>query len=96
MTNKPVNNLKLWLELTKLKIMIPVSLTGFTGYFAFDPVFSSKAFLTSLGILLMAISSSILNEIQEIEADKKMNRTCNRPLPSTKDQDSACNTFFAY
>jgi protoheme IX farnesyltransferase len=84
MTNKPVNNLKHWLELTKLKIMIPVSLTGFTGYFAFDPHFSSKAFLTGLGILLMAISSSILNEIQEIEADKKMNRTCNRPLPTQK------------
>ncbi len=45
MTNKPENNLKVWLELTKLKIMIPVSLTGFTGYFAFDPHFSSKVFL---------------------------------------------------
>jgi heme o synthase len=84
MTNKPVNNLKYWLELIKLKIMIPVSLTGFTGYFAFDPHFSSKAFLTSFGILLMAISASVLNQVQETGADSKMNRTCNRPLPAQK------------
>jgi protoheme IX farnesyltransferase len=64
--------------------MIPVSLTGFTGYFAFDPHFSSKALLSSLGILLLAISASVLNQIQEIETDSKMNRTCNRPLPARK------------
>jgi protoheme IX farnesyltransferase len=84
MINKTVNKLKDWLELTKLKIMIPVSLTGFTGYIAFDPHFSSKVFLTSFGILLLAISASVLNQIQEVELDGKMSRTCNRPLPTRK------------
>jgi len=84
MTNKPEHKLKDWLELSKLKIMIPVSLTGFTGYFAFDPHFSLKIFITSIGILLMAISASVLNQIQEVELDSKMSRTYNRPLPSER------------
>jgi protoheme IX farnesyltransferase len=82
MTNKSINKLRDWLELSKLKIMIPVSLTGFTGYFVFNPHFSSRLFLTSLGILLMSISASVLNQIQEAVPDGKMNRTCNRPLPA--------------
>ena len=46
--------------------MIPVSLTGFTGYFVFDPHLSAKIFFTTLGILLLAISASVLNQIQEV------------------------------
>ena len=37
MTNNQGNKLKDWIELSRLKIMFPVSLTGFTGYFIFDP-----------------------------------------------------------
>ena len=81
MTNSQVNKLKDWLELAKLKIMIPVSLTGFTGYFAYDSHFSAKAFIITSGILLMAVSASVLNQIQEIGIDSKMNRTSKRPLP---------------
>lgn len=96
MTNKYKNSLKDWLELSKLKIMIPVSLTGFTGYFAYDPHFSIQVFLTSLGILLMAISASVLNQIQEIDLDGKMNRTCNRPLPSAKIGLHSATFFFFF
>ena len=32
----------------------------------------------------MAVSASVLNQIQEIAIDSKMNRTCNRPLPAQK------------
>ena len=42
MINNSGNKLKYYLELSKLKIMIPVSLTGFTGYFIYDPHFSFK------------------------------------------------------
>ncbi len=94
MTNKPENKLKDWLELAKLKIMLPVSLTGFTGYFAFDPHFSSRVFLTSLGILFMAISASVLNQIQEVDQDGKMNRTCNRPLPAHRIKILHATLFF--
>jgi len=76
--------LKDYLELSKLKIMIPVCLTGFTGYFAFNPHFSSGIIFTSLGILFMAVSASVLNQIQEVEIDKRMNRTRFRPLPSKR------------
>ena len=78
------NQLKYYLELSKMKIMIPVSLTGFTGYFIFNPHFSNKIVFVSIGILFMAISSSVLNQIQEVELDSRMNRTHNRPIPSGK------------
>jgi protoheme IX farnesyltransferase len=61
--------------------MLPVSLSGFTGYFIFNPHFSIKLILVSIGILLMAISASALNQIQEVTLDSKMERTLNRPIP---------------
>lgn len=84
MKNNTGDNLKYYLELSKLKIMIPVSLTGFTGFFIYDPHFSSKLLLISLGILLLAVSASVLNQIQEVELDSKMNRTHDRPIPDRK------------
>ena len=95
MINNPVK-LKDWLELTRLKIMIPVSLTGFTGYFAFDPHFSARLLFTSFGILLMAISASVLNQIQEVEFDCKMNRTSNRPLPTHRIKPQQALLFFLF
>lgn len=84
MTNNPGNILKDYLALSKIKIMIPVSLTGFTGFFSFDPHFSLNLFITSLGILLMAIAASVLNQIQEADLDSLMTRTSNRPLPAKR------------
>jgi protoheme IX farnesyltransferase len=95
MTNKK-GKLKDWLELTKLKIMIPVSLTGFTGFFVFDPHFSARIIFTSLGILLMAISASVLNQIQEVLPDSKMNRTIDRPLPSHRIKPREAFLFFLF
>ena len=82
MKNNSGNNLKYYLELSKIKIMIPVSLTGFTGYFIFNPHITFSLFIVSAGILLMAISASVLNQIQEASLDLKMNRTHNRPIPA--------------
>jgi protoheme IX farnesyltransferase len=84
MTNKLRNNIKYYLELSKLKIMLPVSLTGFTGYFLFDSHITIKLFVVTSGILLMAVSASVLNQMQEVEPDSKMDRTKNRPIPSGK------------
>lgn len=96
MTNKTSNKLKDWLELAKLKIMIPVSLTGFTGYFAFDPHFSLRIFFLSFGILLMAVSASVLNQIQEINPDGMMIRTSNRPLPAKRISLRSAFLFFFF
>jgi protoheme IX farnesyltransferase len=82
MNSEPLNNLKAWFELGKLKIMVPVSLTGFTGYFIYNPLLSGKIIFISCGILLMAVAASVLNQIQEIEIDRRMERTSSRPLPS--------------
>jgi len=84
MIKNTTNNLSPYLELCKLNIMVPVSLTGFTGYFIFDPHLSVRIFLTSLGVLLMAVSASVLNQVQEVELDRKMNRTYSRPIPAGK------------
>jgi heme o synthase len=82
MINNSVNKLKYYLELSKLKIVIPVSLTGFTGYFLFSPVLSIKILLVCFGILLLAISASVLNQIQEVDLDSRMSRTKDRPIPA--------------
>jgi len=62
--------------------MIPVSLTGFTGYFIYSPHISLKIICVSFGIFLLAVSASALNQIQEVDLDSRMNRTQNRPIPS--------------
>lgn len=82
MKSNPRNKLRYFLELSKLKIMVPVSLTGFTGYFLYDPHFSLKIVLLSVGVLLQAVAASVLNQIQEAAIDSRMNRTHNRPIPA--------------
>jgi len=82
MNKSIVNKIKSYKELSKLNIMIPVSLTGFTGYFIFKPGISQEIVMVTLGVFLLAVSASVLNQIQEVEQDRKMNRTRFRPLPS--------------
>ncbi len=88
------NRIKDYLELSKIKIMIPVSLTGFTGFFIFDPHISIKIILVSSGILFLGISASVLNQIQEADLDSKMERTHNRPLPSKRINPQHALLFF--
>jgi heme o synthase len=76
------NRFKDYLQLSKLKIMLPVSLTGFTGYFIFKPSLTISLILVTLGILLLAVSASSLNQIQEADLDSRMKRTMGRPIPS--------------
>jgi protoheme IX farnesyltransferase len=106
MKNNSENIIRNYLQLSKLTIMLPVSLTGFTGYFIFSPHFSVKLILVSLGVLLLAVSASALNQIQEVGLDSKMKRTLDRPIPAGRIKlkhaiiFSLCNlfagTFFVY
>jgi protoheme IX farnesyltransferase len=82
MKNNLRNKFIYFAELSKLKIMVPVSLTGFTGYFISDPHFSAEILLVTFGIFLLAISASVLNQIQEVKLDSLMKRTQNRPIPA--------------
>jgi heme o synthase len=94
MKNNPGSKFRDYLQLSKLTIMLPVSLTGFTGYFIYNPHFSIKLFLISIGILLMAVSSSALNQIQEVRLDSKMNRTSDRPIPAGRIKIKHATIFF--
>jgi protoheme IX farnesyltransferase len=96
MKNKSGNRLRDYLQLSKLTIMLPVSLTGFTGYFIFDPHLSAKSILTSLGVLLMAIAASSLNQIQEVSLDSQMNRTNDRPIPAGRIRLNNAIIFFIF
>jgi len=96
MKNNQVERLKNYLELAKLKIMLPVSFTGFTGYFIFDPHLSGKIILITLGILLMSVAASVLNQIQEAEIDSLMDRTRDRPIPSRKIRITEAMIFFFF
>lgn len=94
MKNNSGNTLKYYLELSKLKIMIPVSLTGFTGYFIFDPHLSANIFLVTAGILFLSVSASVLNQIQEADLDVQMNRTQKRPIPDMRIMVPQATLFF--
>jgi heme o synthase len=76
--------------------MLPVAFTGFTGYFLLQPEISLKAVIVSLGILLQAVASSVLNQLQEIGLDRKMNRTKNRPLPTGMISVNSAVIFFLF
>jgi protoheme IX farnesyltransferase len=82
MKNNSESRIKDYLQLSKLKIMIPVSLTGFTGYFIFNPQITAKILFITGGILMLSVAASVLNQLQESKIDIRMNRTKERPLPS--------------
>jgi protoheme IX farnesyltransferase len=75
--------------------MIPVSLTGFTGFFIYEPRLSARLFLVTAGILLLAVSASVLNQIQERVTDGMMERTKSRPLPSGRLSLTQASVYFS-
>ncbi|RLD64856.1 MAG: hypothetical protein DRI84_08040 [Bacteroidetes bacterium] len=79
-----MNLLKTYLELSKVKITIAVSFTTITGYVLANGAFDTGLILPTIGIFILACASSALNHYQEREADAKMERTKNRPIPSGK------------
>lgn len=70
-----------FLELTKLRISGASTFTAAAGYVAFLRGADLGLVTTLLGILLLAMGSSALNEVQEHRFDAMMPRTANRPIP---------------
>ncbi len=70
------------LKLGKVTISIPVALTGFLGYFLYQPVLDRGALLSVSGVFLLSMGSSAINQIQERKTDAMMKRTAGRPIPS--------------
>lgn len=71
-----------YLTLGKFTIALPVSLTGFLGYFMARASLDLSALYVVFGIFLLALGSGGLNQIQERHTDARMKRTSRRPLPS--------------
>jgi len=74
--------MKAYFKLGKATISIPVALTGFLGYFLYQPLLDLNAFYTMSGIFFLSMGSSALNQIQERKTDARMKRTANRPIPA--------------
>jgi heme o synthase len=70
-----------FLELTKLRISGASTFTAAAGYVAFLRGVNAGLVTTLLGILLLAMGSSALNEVQEHRYDALMPRTAHRPIP---------------
>jgi protoheme IX farnesyltransferase len=76
--------LKIILELGKVRISLPISLSAITGYVLFTGDLDLQGWMLGLGVFFMSCSSSALNHWQERDIDAKMPRTQFRPIPSGK------------
>ncbi|HOH99719.1 MAG TPA: protoheme IX farnesyltransferase [Bacteroidales bacterium] len=76
------SNISLALDLGKVRIAIPVMLSGLTGYLAGAESIHAAGWWVMLGVLLLSMGASALNQIQERKFDARMPRTMRRPLPS--------------
>jgi protoheme IX farnesyltransferase len=74
----------LLLALGKIKISLLVTLTTATGYLLAAGELSIRMFVTAAAVFLLSCGSCALNQYQERETDRLMDRTKGRPLPSGK------------
>ena len=80
-----INKFKAYLDLSKFRLSSLVVFTTAAGFLsAGGPVIWDTMMCTCFGTAFCAASASTFNQIFEIERDKQMNRTKNRPLPSNK------------
>lgn len=87
-----LEQLKIFLELSKIKITFFVTITTSFGFIAYRGSLSPEIILPTLGTWLLACGSAAFNHYQERNSDALMERTKNRPIPSGK--ISASNTFY--
>jgi heme o synthase len=73
-------HLKMFSELTKLKLVSASTLSTAMGSFIFLRRINVSVVTASLGVLLLALGSCALNQIQDRSYDARMHRTCRRPL----------------
>ncbi len=77
-----------FMSLTKARLSILVVFTTAFGYLVATKVsgnFSWMIFIhTIFGTVLAAFGAAVFNQLMEVDADAKMKRTSNRPLPSKR------------
>ena len=80
--NKNLKTVLAYIKLTKPIITLSVSFSALTGFVLFSKAFADGWFVAYSGVLLIAAGSSVINQIQEADSDKLMERTRNRPIPT--------------
>ncbi len=76
-------------QLTKMRICLFATLSACAGFLLAKEGVSLEIVLPALGIFLLSCGSCALNQFQERETDRIMERTKGRPLPSGKMTPSA-------
>ncbi len=80
--NKFFENIKIIMELSKIRITSFVGISTFVGYVLYSKSLSTKMILPIIGVFILSCGSSALNHYQERFADALMDRTKGRPIPS--------------
>ncbi len=77
-------SIKDFMILTKFNLSFAVTLSAVFSFILVKQAITFDLILPLLGVLLLALGVSALNQYQEYEDDAKMERTKNRPIPSKK------------
>ncbi len=77
-------SIKDFLVLTKFNLIFAVMLSAIFTFILAKGAITIDIVMPSIGILLLGLGVSALNEYQEHEDDAKMTRTKDRPIPSQK------------
>lgn len=85
--------MKYLFQLGKYAVILPVSLTAFTGYFLYDPRPGIAIIAVTAGVFLMGMAASALNQVQELKQDTLMPRTQKRPLVTGRISTSSALIF---
>ncbi|MFB3885793.1 MAG: protoheme IX farnesyltransferase [Thermodesulfobacteriota bacterium] len=85
-----IEQIKILLELTKFRISLFSTLSASLGFILAKGELTPGIFLPILGVLLLACGSCALNQYQERKADRLMERTRDRPLPSGRLAPRVC------
>ena len=80
--NRIKASIKLFTELTKVTITLPVTFLTFSGYALAHHIIDTTVIWVCLGVFMLAGAASIINQIIEYRFDKIMERTRKRPIPS--------------
>ena len=84
-----MNKFKTYIEFSKFRLALTVVISAVITYcFAVDYIETEFSWLNvlwvSLGGFLVTAASNGLNQVIEVELDKLMDRTKNRPLPTER------------
>ncbi len=82
MIKKIKYNLRLFTELTKVTITLPVTFLAFIGYALTNNKITIEVLWVCIGVFLLAGAASVVNQIIEFKYDNMMERTQKRPIPS--------------